>query len=823
MQFDNNNINTYGNKRICTNLTNIKMNGNYETMVSFKNLPPFKQLRKEGRKWNTIKKYSPVLERLILDIDNKSLENALKNTREIMQNELRDYAPCINIYFSGNKGFHVEIQTEELDIINIRAESAGDSCIPYKEFLNYFHNKYSDVDTKIHDAGARIIRKPNTKHEKSGNYKILVDVNASLEEILDYAKQNKDMVEPCKLHLTKEQARNLLDIYNLPVETGTNIKELPITPISNALYSDVFNNFINAGYGRHETIGLLGASLNGYLTLEELEAVYQELVQYTSIEDSINSHDSLIDAFNKDQVPCNMGQLFNAYKNNTKIDHDLLTALSNVLEDKISFCNGMYKNRPNLCYIKKYKDGKILEIPISRFGLEYFKLISDGQNTDRIAIKFKGEREIIDYILSIDNLLKKEGYLTKKGNYAKDFIGTIVTMPDIEIETRLLGGYFRLEDLPTTKPKYTISQTLQEFLNALNNTQAYALKQLWLYGFVNIIRQKAINPRELVKALVECGARLSAKTLLVNFARNMYTTNRVGFLDGGSPQSPIALRNMLANDTGIVLCDESDGKLVNKKRRTLYNDVENMVKGIYQMELPKTSDLNNQGTILNQIQKGVPVFTFNDTLNLTEALSDRLIVVQFDNCERLPILDLNEIKPELLLLGECVAYVFGKSWDKLKKCTNNDELVNMLLTEIISYYPSLDLSNMINATNNPINSMQKITDCTHEYLIHKLGRFMNDDRDIPYVFINYFKASGINWIADVNEDGETILHQKKFNDFVKSNDCLNDGGISSIKISERLYNETGIKPVKKLKRINGKRYNVLIYQTDDFLTMFDLW
>ena len=337
MKCNNNTIN--GNKRICTNLTNIKMNGNYETMVSFKDLPPFKQLRKEGRKWNTIKNYSPVLERLILDIDNESLENALETTREIMQNELREYAPCINIYFSGNKGFHVEILTDELDIIDINAESAGDSCIPYKEFLNYFNNKYQDVDTKIHDAGARIIRKPNTKHEKSGKYKILINVNASLENVLNHAKQNKDMVEPCKSHLTNEQARNLLDIYNLPVETGTNIKELPITPISNTVYSDVFNALLKTGYHRHEIIGRLGASLNGYLSLEELEAVYQELVENTSIEDSINSHNSLIDAFENDSQPCNMGQLRNLYTDgdlDKSIPLITFNALSDYLKDKVN-------------------------------------------------------------------------------------------------------------------------------------------------------------------------------------------------------------------------------------------------------------------------------------------------------------------------------------------------------------------------------------------------------------------------------------------------------------------------------------------------------
>ena len=96
--------------------------GNYESLLSFKNLPPFAELQKTGRKWKHTKNYEPVMDRIVLDIDcEDGLEKAHSIAKIILQ-DFEDIKDCINVYFSGSKGFHIEILTAELDIIDTTVE-----------------------------------------------------------------------------------------------------------------------------------------------------------------------------------------------------------------------------------------------------------------------------------------------------------------------------------------------------------------------------------------------------------------------------------------------------------------------------------------------------------------------------------------------------------------------------------------------------------------------------------------------------------------------------------------------------------------------------
>ena len=309
-EFFKTHINTYRYK--CLNTNNgfpINNNGNYESLLSFKELPEYSELKKTGRKWIYTKQYEPVMDRIFLDIDcDGDLNKAYEVTKQIRE-ELIEYKDCINIYFSGSKGMHLEILTNELDIIDTNAEQPMNACIEYVEFLNYFQNKFKEVDLSLKDVGTRIIRVHHTKHEKTGNYKILIDINANLDDILTNSKKNQDMVEPAKEFLTYEQSRYLLDKFSKPLDS----KDTPIKAVNidnSSIYSIVFNELKT---NIHDKIGILGSGLNGYVDKSELNAIYNELKANTDIDDSTNAHQSFIDAFENDKMPCNLGALHNHY------------------------------------------------------------------------------------------------------------------------------------------------------------------------------------------------------------------------------------------------------------------------------------------------------------------------------------------------------------------------------------------------------------------------------------------------------------------------------------------------------------------------------
>ncbi len=87
---------------------------------------------------------------------------------------------CVQLYFSGNKGFMVQVEIDR----DLTPEQIKYLCI------DYFGKNLKTLDVKIYDA-ARIIRVPFTKHEK-GLYKIPLDISTfqkmSIEEIKKQAK-----------------------------------------------------------------------------------------------------------------------------------------------------------------------------------------------------------------------------------------------------------------------------------------------------------------------------------------------------------------------------------------------------------------------------------------------------------------------------------------------------------------------------------------------------------------------------------------------------------------------------------------------------------
>ena len=331
--------------------------GNYEALLSFKALPPYKEFKKKGRKWKYTKNYQPIMDRLFLDIDCSDLKTAYKVTKSIMQ-DLAEHQDCINVYFSGSKGFHIELLTEELDIVDTTVDKPMDSCYQYVEFLNYYMDKYPEVDLSLKDVGTRIIRVHHTQHEKTENYKILVDVNASLDEILNSSKADKDMVEPVKQALNKDKALYLLQTHNKPIETKIKFEDLEYeikANIDDSIYTVVFNE-LNTNI--HNKIGLIGCGLNGYVSKAEVEQIYTILSNTTDIDDSNNAKQSFIDAYENDNAPCNLGALKLHYDKND-IDLTHFYELSDYLKAKVE--NKSYDEFMEIMQLYEYNWFNMLE------------------------------------------------------------------------------------------------------------------------------------------------------------------------------------------------------------------------------------------------------------------------------------------------------------------------------------------------------------------------------------------------------------------------------------------------------------------------------
>lgn len=120
--------------------------------------------------------------RIMFDFDSvNEIEKAKKDASELCARLMKEGIPQdgVRCFFSGSKGFHVEIDT--------------DSKLTRKEVENIVLNFGKDLDTldtKILDE-QRIIRLPLTKHKKTGLYKIPLTVDEltglSIDEIKDKA------------------------------------------------------------------------------------------------------------------------------------------------------------------------------------------------------------------------------------------------------------------------------------------------------------------------------------------------------------------------------------------------------------------------------------------------------------------------------------------------------------------------------------------------------------------------------------------------------------------------------------------------------------
>lgn len=133
---------------------------------------------------------------ICIDIDNETdREGSRVSTMQVINrlNSVYNIHPNdLFIYFSGNKGFHVYLVDRLLGISGKFFDEIGAKC---KSFVTETFAGIANIDPKIYEDH-RIIRIPNSRHAKTGLYKIEIthaELVQGLPAILELAKQPRQL------------------------------------------------------------------------------------------------------------------------------------------------------------------------------------------------------------------------------------------------------------------------------------------------------------------------------------------------------------------------------------------------------------------------------------------------------------------------------------------------------------------------------------------------------------------------------------------------------------------------------------------------------
>ena len=160
-------------------------------------------LREYADKNGSVAKYkgSHSTDMLFFDFDGDNLYAVREEVIKFVQYLISEYGipeAFIYVYFSGNKGFHIIIPFVAVGNI----QPSKDFYIKYKKFIEILTKDFKYIDTSIYDP-LRVVRISNTKHEKSGLYKIPLtvyelggDVDISFLEEYAKIKHNVKFLHP---------------------------------------------------------------------------------------------------------------------------------------------------------------------------------------------------------------------------------------------------------------------------------------------------------------------------------------------------------------------------------------------------------------------------------------------------------------------------------------------------------------------------------------------------------------------------------------------------------------------------------------------------
>lgn len=141
---------------------------------------------------------------LIFDFDNKNdLQAALDDTKDVLDN-LNSNEIVAYPYYSGCKGFHIYVPTSQFGFV----PTSDDGIL--KRMAERIAGDYASFDRSVYNK-TRIFRAPNSRHGKTGRFKVFLDTMNSLEEITSLAANPSPFEEMIETEHPKVEI--LVDLY----------------------------------------------------------------------------------------------------------------------------------------------------------------------------------------------------------------------------------------------------------------------------------------------------------------------------------------------------------------------------------------------------------------------------------------------------------------------------------------------------------------------------------------------------------------------------------------------------------------------------------
>ena len=132
---------------------------------------------------------------LLFDLDSEDLEKSLSDAEQLVTRLIEKYKfsqDSVSIFFSGGKGFHIKVKIGD-SLTNEQLKTiCTHICYGDEDSEGKYPDRLMTFDPKIYNK-TRLIRIVNSKHEKTGLYKVEIPVtdfigNGTVEEIKNFAK-----------------------------------------------------------------------------------------------------------------------------------------------------------------------------------------------------------------------------------------------------------------------------------------------------------------------------------------------------------------------------------------------------------------------------------------------------------------------------------------------------------------------------------------------------------------------------------------------------------------------------------------------------------
>lgn len=178
---------------------------------------------------------------LYFDFDDSEYENVKEDalrTIELLYHLFGIEKENINIFFSGNKGLHFTVSKDILGIVPHKNLNAI-----FKEIILTIYNVLPNktLDTKIYD-NKRLFRVANTKHEKTGLYKIPITfkelLNLNSNDIKELAKTNRKIYNTNNNCFNKKANDTYLKYVNIATAKINRSEEIKSRKNNNVITSN---------------------------------------------------------------------------------------------------------------------------------------------------------------------------------------------------------------------------------------------------------------------------------------------------------------------------------------------------------------------------------------------------------------------------------------------------------------------------------------------------------------------------------------------------------------------------------------------------------